>query len=1131
MATSRPLAVVLSVVMVTGMVASGVTATSKAPSLSAATECEATIVDTGISQTSANPGEQVSASISVALTSSSGACTDELGGTIEAYWVTDRGGIHSEAILCEVERASYSSTDGSLGCSGSFTVPGFADLNSSKTLAIGYYAKRGYFIDESYDRALRVPVVVSGEVTKEHFGTPITDARIYFEGEQIGQTDDRGQYRVGIPVGEGTYELEFERSGVDDEDVPFSVGDDHEITRNVVMGGEASVFFTVMAEGSIDDYDWFSGDPITTASVTFDGQTKSVDSDGEVTFSNVDFGVYDYAVSAPGWSTLSGTQEIRYNGGYAISAPLVPEGSGVLDVDVVDLDGNEIDRSQYTLLVDGRSADFDAQNRVVLEAGTYELRLEPADTASELTTVTETVTVESGKRTVAELMPVYVAPPLTEADLEVLRINSNELTGYGFHHDSQLESIRIRVTDANGRPIEQSSIRVGVDVWARGGEATLTHVGDGVYEGSISGLAWTQYGTFEFWFPDEPSETVAKELPLVYESSALKAPIRGWYTSAGVPETVSVAGQTYKGVKACRVLEDGSEECGYLAFDSEGRLVSNDELRRKIGVAAAASDYQGNTPFTTEFLGEEYPQTLSEVLTLAELSELALVVRDTAAEALGWVLAIQTGGAGKVGGKAVSEVTVDAAKKDFARKFSNNLIETYVGLEGAKSDPLGELEKGMKAYSTVEVRESIQQSNEASEILRDHELGETWTYTEANEFWTKANESLVDGYFFMTLRVNLLPDASFDAQLEDVMLKVADGLTDLPVSTLFDLIVGGQLGYISDTVEETSVMRVRMAEISKEYGVWSQDAQAAARSQHGSTVILGEGAVPPARADISIASGPSGTFVQDEQVQAEAVIENTGEKPHRFFVGYSAFTDVSGSRTYFDNGGTTGSFVSLAPGETATVPVSWTVESAAPTGQRYGYGVAAWPGFPERGMERLDDEFRTDAFSVEQGATFEVRSIDVPETVTAGERITVIAEVENTGAASGTKLVDLRVGDETIDKKAVSVDSGVTETVSFRLNVSEPGEYELASGSSSIEITVVPRPLCDGCDSPSDIDGDGRYEDVDGDGQLTFFDVLTLYDYFQNDAEPIAVGPLDFDENGDLTFFDVLSLYDEFQSS
>jgi micrococcal nuclease len=88
------------------------------------------------------------------------------------------------------------------------------------------------------------------------------------------------------------------------------------------------------------------------------------------------------------------------------------------------------------------------------------------------------------------------------------------------------------------------------------------------------------------------------------------------------------------------------------------------------------------------------------------------------------------------------------------------------------------------------------------------------------------------------------------------------------------------------------------------------------------------------------------------------------------------------------------------------------------------------------------------------------------------------------------------------------------------------GVVEAASTDGS---DASPDPVCADCRAPSDPDGDGAYENVDGEGGVTFFDVLTLYDYFRS-AETPAVEPYDFDDDGSLTFFDVLALYDEFRS-
>jgi hypothetical protein len=101
-------------------------------------------------------------------------------------------------------------------------------------------------------------------------------------------------------------------------------------------------------------------------------------------------------------------------------------------------------------------------------------------------------------------------------------------------------------------------------------------------------------------------------------------------------------------------------------------------------------------------------------------------------------------------------------------------------------------------------------------------------------------------------------------------------------------------------------------------------------------------------------------------------------------------------------------------------------------------------------------------------------------------------------------------------------------TLTFEVTVTDE---QGAVDNATVEVTVLgpPDPICSNCDTATDVDDDGLYEDVNGDEQFTFFDVLTLYDHFQNDDSPVVYA-FDFDRNGELTFFDVLTLYDEFQS-
>lgn len=65
--------------------------------------------------------------------------------------------------------------------------------------------------------------------------------------------------------------------------------------------------------------------------------------------------------------------------------------------------------------------------------------------------------------------------------------------------------------------------------------------------------------------------------------------------------------------------------------------------------------------------------------------------------------------------------------------------------------------------------------------------------------------------------------------------------------------------------------------------------------------------------------------------------------------------------------------------------------------------------------------------------------------------------------------------------------------------------------------------------TPTDPDGDGRYEDVDGDGRVSVADVQTLLAFRSSQTVQDNAALLDFEGNdGDVDLADVRALFDEF---
>ena len=90
-------------------------------------------------------------------------------------------------------------------------------------------------------------------------------------------------------------------------------------------------------------------------------------------------------------------------------------------------------------------------------------------------------------------------------------------------------------------------------------------------------------------------------------------------------------------------------------------------------------------------------------------------------------------------------------------------------------------------------------------------------------------------------------------------------------------------------------------------------------------------------------------------------------------------------------------------------------------------------------------------------AEFEVTSVNItPPEVTAGNAVTVTAEVKNTGGSQGVYTAILSVDGVEIETKDVAVASGISERVTFSLVKHEDGTYTIAVGEVSSSLTVNP---------------------------------------------------------------------------
>ena len=163
-------------------------------------------------------------------------------------------------------------------------------------------------------------------------------------------------------------------------------------------------------------------------------------------------------------------------------------------------------------------------------------------------------------------------------------------------------------------------------------------------------------------------------------------------------------------------------------------------------------------------------------------------------------------------------------------------------------------------------------------------------------------------------------------------------------------------------------------------------------------------------------------------------------------------------------------------------------------------------------------------------AGFTLSILDAGGTVES-ERLTVTTAVENVGSGAETQTVTLNVSG--LNRNSTSVTLGGGESTALLLSVptsaEDAGVYTgtVTSKNRSVEATVEVRlPPLPGVDaSPSDPDGDRRYEDVDGDDAYGIFDVQRFFTSFDSPAVQDHAWAYNFDGAGDVTIFDVQALF------
>ncbi|KAB1197158.1 MULTISPECIES: hypothetical protein [Haloferax] len=176
-----------------------------------------------------------------------------------------------------------------------------------------------------------------------------------------------------------------------------------------------------------------------------------------------------------------------------------------------------------------------------------------------------------------------------------------------------------------------------------------------------------------------------------------------------------------------------------------------------------------------------------------------------------------------------------------------------------------------------------------------------------------------------------------------------------------------------------------------------------------------------------------------------ATVENTGDVEHTFFVGYSV---LGPNGRWYDNDGTTGKTVTLGPGDSTAVTLSWDVRETAPSGE-YSTKVSLWKESDRDSLHtRLDSERRDESFVVVDPTAVGAEVVEfVPPSgeFAAGDAVEATATIENTGDVEHTFLVGYSVrgpegalwdnGGQT--GKPVTLGPGETATISLTWDVEE----------------------------------------------------------------------------------------------
>lgn len=225
-------------------------------------------------------------------------------------------------------------------------------------------------------------------------------------------------------------------------------------------------------------------------------------------------------------------------------------------------------------------------------------------------------------------------------------------------------------------------------------------------------------------------------------------------------------------------------------------------------------------------------------------------------------------------------------------------------------------------------------------------------------------------------------------------------------------------------------------------------------SDRGQTasIVLQE---PVPKFDVSGLDAPDEATIGD-QATVRATVSNTGTRAGSPMVEYRLGGRVLASQS-----------VSLNPGQSRTVTLE-------PRFTDYAAG-----SYTQGVYIRSTNQGQTLTLTLEGVAAFDVANLQAPASVIQEDRVTVEAQIRNSGTASGRASVQYRVGQEVRDTKQVTLKPGERTTVSFDVRVrNEPGTYrhgvfigesDRGQTSSLVVVSGEPRYVVGDFEGPAEV--------------------------------------------------------------